>query len=112
MNRIALQCAGACTIRRLSRSRIVWQYAFGIADRRTAAAVDRDTLWVAASLGKPVFAFAALRLADEGKLDLDRPLKTNAPDHLPDDEQANRITARQVLSLTMTGIEHPAFLWL
>jgi CubicO group peptidase (beta-lactamase class C family) len=67
-------------------------------DTTTGQRVAADTLWPAASLGKPVFAFAALRLVDSGKLDLDRPLKAYVPDHTPDDPRGNRITARHVLS--------------
>ena len=54
--------------------------------------------WPAASLGKPVFTFAALHLFDEGKLDLDRPLKSYVPGHAPDDARGDKITAHDVLS--------------
>jgi CubicO group peptidase (beta-lactamase class C family) len=78
--------------------RVVWQYQHGVADINTARPVSADTLWPAASLSKPVFALAALRLADDGRLDLDRPLKSYLPDHAPDDPRGDRITARHVLS--------------
>ncbi|MEZ4702292.1 MAG: serine hydrolase [Rhodothermales bacterium] len=77
---------------------IAWQYRHGFADRRRSLPVGDQTLWAAASLGKPVFAFAALHLVDEGLLDLDRPLKSYVPDHFPDDPRADRITARHALS--------------
>ena len=60
--------------------------------------VTADSLFPAASLGKPVFAYAALRLVDDAKLDLDRPLKAYVPDHAPADARGDKITPRQVLS--------------
>ncbi|MGH7679490.1 MAG: serine hydrolase domain-containing protein [Gemmatimonadaceae bacterium] len=60
-------------------------------------AVDGDTVFEAASLSKPVFAYVALQLAAERALDLDRPLKDYVP--LPaTDARSNSITARHVLS--------------
>lgn len=78
--------------------RIVWQHIAGVADAGTGQAASASSLWPAASLSKPVFALAALHLVDEGKLDLDRPLKSYVPDHAPADARGDRITARHVLS--------------
>ena len=78
--------------------RVVWQHHAGVADRKTGRAVASDTLWPAASLSKPVFALAVLRLVDAKKLDLDTPLRTYLPGYAPDDPRANSITARHVLS--------------
>lgn len=78
--------------------RIAWTHYRGIMDATTNQPVSADTLWPAASLSKPAFAFAALHLVDEGKLDLDRPLKSYVPDHAPDDPRGNKIAARHVLS--------------
>jgi CubicO group peptidase (beta-lactamase class C family) len=78
--------------------RIAWSHYRGVVDVTTNQPVSADTLWPAASLSKPAFAFAALHLVDEGKLDLDRPLKSYVPDHAPDDPRGNKIAARHVLS--------------
>jgi CubicO group peptidase (beta-lactamase class C family) len=80
--------------------RVAWQHYEGVMDASTGQSVTADTLWPAASLGKPVFAFAALRLADDGRLDLDKPLKSYVPDHAPADVRGDKITARHVLSHT------------
>jgi CubicO group peptidase (beta-lactamase class C family) len=78
--------------------RVVWQHIEGAADAGTGQAAGESSLWPAASLSKPVVALAALRLADDGALDLDRPLKSYVPDHAPADARGDRITARHVLS--------------
>lgn len=60
-----------------------------------------DTVYEAASLGKPVFGHLVTRLADEGLLDLDAPLEGYAPELFMDGDPLSRsITARMILSHT------------
>lgn len=83
---------------------VVWQQGFGVthAERRTQ--VHADTLFEAASLSKPVFAYLVLQLADTGVIDLDRPLVDyRRPDYLGRSAWLDRITARDVLRHT-TGL--------
>jgi CubicO group peptidase (beta-lactamase class C family) len=82
----------------LQDGKLVWQKDEGVADAGSRKPVTPDSLFPAASLGKPAFAYTALRLADDGKLDLDRPLKTYVPDHAPADARGDKVTARHVLS--------------
>ena len=49
---------------------IVWSQAFGVRNRVTQEPVTRDTLFEAASLSKPLFAYASLKLCEKGALDL------------------------------------------
>jgi CubicO group peptidase (beta-lactamase class C family) len=65
--------------------------------------ITADTLFQAASLSKPVFAYGVLRLCAAGALSLDTPLATIAPDPDLNDSSAGMITARHVLSHT-TGL--------
>jgi CubicO group peptidase (beta-lactamase class C family) len=79
--------------------RVVWAGAFGTRDDSAQTPVDTATVFEAASLSKPVFAYLALRLADRGELDLDRPLAEMLEyPRVPRDARARRITARMVLS--------------
>jgi CubicO group peptidase (beta-lactamase class C family) len=83
---------------------IAWSGAFGVRDTESRAPVTPGTLFDAASLTKPVVAYAALRLADRGVLSLDRPLADVVPNpRLAHDERHRRITPRMVLSHT-TGL--------
>ncbi|MEX2080119.1 MAG: serine hydrolase domain-containing protein, partial [Dehalococcoidia bacterium] len=57
-----------------------------------------------ASMTKVLAAHAALKLAEQGKLDLDKPLSSYLPaPYLPDEPQHEKITARVVLTHT-TGL--------
>ena len=81
----------------------VWTHGFGVKNSETGEAVTEETVFEAASLSKPVFAYAVLKLVDAGKLDLDAPLNKYLPgnyDVAPDDARVNQITARRVLSHT------------
>jgi CubicO group peptidase (beta-lactamase class C family) len=79
---------------------------FGVrrADAAEAGEVGPDTVFGAASLTKPVFAYAVMKLVDEGLIDLDRPLVEYLDyEDLAHDERARAITTRMVLSHT-TGL--------
>jgi CubicO group peptidase (beta-lactamase class C family) len=86
----------------IRNGKLVWTGAFGISNTNTKKQVTSTTLFEAASLSKPVFAYAVLKLVDEGKLNLDTPLNrylgTNYD--VVDDDRINLITARRVLSHT------------
>lgn len=84
-----------------SRGRIVWAQGFGSRRQASAEPIDTSTVFEAASLGKPVFAYAVMKLADEGCFDLDRPLASYQPlPALSQDSGYQRITGRMVLSHT------------
>ncbi len=80
---------------------INWQRGFGVKRANKTELVAADTVFQAASLSKPVFAYAVLKLAEQGKLDLDTPLTLYLPDrYAPDDPLLDHITARHVLNHT------------
>jgi CubicO group peptidase (beta-lactamase class C family) len=87
-----------------TKGNAVTTYNVGVRRAGTAEAVTATTIFQAASLGKVVLAYAALRLHDRGLLDLDRPLLAYAPyPRLAGEPRAARITARMVLGHT-TGL--------
>jgi len=51
--------------------KIHWLKHYGVADKESGKAVDGNTLFQAASISKPVAAFAALKLVEQNKLSLD-----------------------------------------
>jgi CubicO group peptidase (beta-lactamase class C family) len=61
--------------------------------------VDASTVFEAASLSKPVFAYAVLKLVDRGLIGLDVPLFQYVPGYA-DDPRIRTVTARQVLTHT------------
>jgi CubicO group peptidase (beta-lactamase class C family) len=81
---------------------VVWHRGFGVKNSRTKEPVDDATIFEAASLSKPVFAYAVLKLVDSGKFDLDKPLSQYSPGYVVsgDDPRLSQITARHVLSHT------------
>ncbi len=81
---------------------ILWSQGFGVRSVTAKDPVSTDTPFEAASLSIPAFAYAALKLSDQGKLDLDAPLWNYLPDYfLPaDDPNSKLITARMILAHT------------
>lgn len=80
----------------------VWIGSAGLADREADRAVDTDTVFRLASVSKLLAVTAAAKLSEEGRLDLDAPVRSVAtwlPDRWPD------MTARQLASHT-SGMPH------
>ena len=86
----------------IRNGKLVWSGAFGIANSNTKKPVTENTIFEAASLSKPVFAYAVLKLVDEGKINLDTPLNKYLGNNydVVNDDRINLITARRVLSHT------------
>ncbi|MEM1264157.1 MAG: serine hydrolase [Pseudomonadota bacterium] len=72
---------------------------YGTRNAFSAEPIEANTLFEAASITKPVFAFAVNRLAERGVIDLDRPLHEYLVfDDIAHDDRYKKITARHVLS--------------
>lgn len=80
--------------------KIVWRHHFGVSNAETRTPVTDETIFEAASLSKVVTAYAALKLVDEGKLNLDTPLNKYLGNNyeVGNDPRIHQITARRVLS--------------
>lgn len=85
----------------IQKKAVVWSRQYGTANVKNGAAVTDSTMFEACSMSKPVLAVIALRLAEQKKLDLDRPLVhyLDLPS-LRGQPGRERITARMVLSHT------------
>jgi CubicO group peptidase (beta-lactamase class C family) len=85
----------------IENGEVVYSRGFGVKNASTGDAVDSDTIFEAASLSKPVVAYAVLKLADAGKLNLDTPLVRYLPGpYVENDSRLDLITARMVMDHT------------
>ncbi len=89
--------------------KLLWTKGFGIRNSETHDPVTDETVYEAASLSKPVYAYAVLKLVERGELDLDKPLIEYVADEYIeqnylgrkiDDVRFRKITARMVLTHT------------
>jgi CubicO group peptidase (beta-lactamase class C family) len=79
--------------------RVVWTDHFGVTNTITRQPVTPETVFEVASLGKPVAAYGALRLVDQGLLSLDASLHTYLDEpFLPPTLDRDAISLRRVLS--------------
>lgn len=80
--------------------RLVWARGFGWADQSQARPATADTRYRAGSIAKLFTAAAVLRLADQGRMTLDQPLKTSLPDFSLRSRfgDAGLISPRQILT--------------
>lgn len=66
-----------------------------------AEPVALDTVWAVASLTKPIFGYGVMQLAEQGVIDLDRPLQTYLPTlYFEGEPFLTQMTARHALSHT------------
>jgi CubicO group peptidase (beta-lactamase class C family) len=82
-------------------SRIVWSRAYGLLDADFGDPVTPDPLFQAASITKPVAAVVAMRLVQEGRLDLDADVNEYLRSwRVPENEftRTEKVTARRLLS--------------
>jgi len=80
----------------------IWSAGFGIADLEQGVPVDSRSMFRTASLSKWMTATAAMRLVEEGKLDLDAPIQQYCPQY---PLKQWTITSRELLT-QLSGIRH------
>ncbi len=80
----------------------LWVGGVGVADRRTRAPVTADTVFRVASITKSIVGLGVMRLVEQGRLTLDRPLRELLPDVAIDNpwEASAPVTLAQVLEHT------------
>jgi len=82
---------------------IAWAHGYGMADKAANKPVTPETLFQAASVSKSVTALAALRLVQQGKLNLDEDVNLKLVSwKVPDNEftKNEKVTLRRLLSHT------------
>ena len=82
--------------------RVVHAAAFGEADLENGVAATTASLFRTASIAKPLTATAVMQLAEQGKLDLDAPIRKYVPEW---PEKHPPITCRQLLA-HLAGVRH------
>lgn len=102
----------------VKNGKIAWARGYGMADPTQGRPVTPDTVFDAASIAKPVTAWAIMTLVEDGLLDLDAPTEQYLTRwHLPPSEfDYDQITIRRILSHTAglstdgdTGVEPGAY---
>jgi CubicO group peptidase (beta-lactamase class C family) len=95
------------TIALIEGGSVAWRGAFGSKNAATGEPMTLDTVFEAASLSKPVFAYGVMKLVGRGLLDLDKPLVEYIdeaslfeayPPTRDGDPRYKKITARHVLT--------------
>jgi CubicO group peptidase (beta-lactamase class C family) len=103
----------------IREGQVLWHGSFGVKNVTTREPVNPETIFEAASLTKPLFAYAVLKLVEDGTLTLDAPLIGYVPEKLIEEklldhplrlegfqvERFRKVTARQVLSHS-SGLPH------
>lgn len=83
---------------------VVFYQNYGFKNLEDSTSVDANTIFEAASISKPFFAYAVMILNRNGEIELDKPLHEYLPfNDLEYDPRNKEITARMVLSHT-TGL--------
>ena len=106
------------TIAVVRDGKLLWAKGFGVKSTKTNEPVTEETIFEAASLTKPFFAYAAMKMVESGELSLDRPLYEYVPREKIEQELGHsldlegfrgdwfrKITARMVLSHS-SGLPH------
>lgn len=80
-------------------SGIAWSRGFGVRSNDDMTSVSETSVFEAASLSKPVFAYAVLQLVDQGKINLDIPIaEFYEYEAIAHDDRHRQITPRMVLT--------------
>lgn len=91
----------AISIAIINDNKVTYHQSLGVGNSETKKPVDNQSIFEAASLSKPVFAYFVMKMVEEGKIDLDKPLYQYVPHPgiaSEFQEDAKLITARMVLA--------------
>ncbi len=94
----------------INEGKVVYHNTEGVTDIKTLKKVNKETIFEAASVSKPVFAWFVMKQVEKGLIDLDTPLYKYLP--YPDiekDDRYKQITGRMVLCHTSGFPNHRWF---
>ncbi len=95
----------------VKNGKIDWAKGYGIANSETGEEVNKNTLFQAGSISKPLAALAALKLVEEGKISLDEEVNSYLQGwKVPENKftQKEKVTLRRLLTHT-AGLTVPGF---
>ncbi len=87
----------------VKNGQLAWAKGYGLANTNIGAKIDKNTIFQAGSISKPLAALAALRLVEEGKLELDKDVNTYLQDWKIAENrftEIEKITLRRLLTHT------------
>src|SRR5262249_39700427 len=99
--RIAHYKVPGLSVALINDGKIEWARGYGVIEKDGGKPVTADTLFLAGSISKPVAALAALRLVEQGKLDLDEDVNQKLKTwKVPENEftKEKKVTLRGLLS--------------
>jgi len=103
LDRMAFYGVPSVSIAVIHNGKIAWSRAYGLADITGKIAADTNTVYQAASISKPINAFCIMRLAEQGRLSLDKDIRAYLKTwQLPENSfsAGHSITLAQLLSHT------------
>jgi CubicO group peptidase (beta-lactamase class C family) len=89
----------AVSIAIIKGRKITWSQQFGVIRAGEKSRPDEHSVFEACSMSKPLFAYAVMKMVEEGTLELNRTLDSYLSEpYLPHEPDAARITVRMVLN--------------
>ena len=89
--------AASLSLALVSGDRVVWQEALGYADKATSTAPQADTMYGIGSVSKMLATVAAMKLVDQGLVELDAPLALYVPEIATQFPVYGQVTIRMLL---------------
>jgi len=103
LDRMASLNVPGVSIAVFQNGKIAWARGYGYANTETKDTVDAETVFQAGSISKPLAALAALKLVEQGRVDLDENINNYLKDwKVPDNRftEAEKVTLRRLLTHT------------
>lgn len=103
LDRMAFYGVPSVSIAVINNGKIAWRKAYGLADVQEKIAADTNTVYQAASISKSINSFCIMRLAEQGRLSLDKDVRAYLKTwQLPENtfSAGHSITLAQLLSHT------------